>query len=403
MNAYLLGLLFALSSIGLFFILVRFIRPLVRALLHGRLNNYYLSYIRSSAKSQFDSAATSNNPDRAWAELIFAKVYEIGSSRIPYAKREQNLEYIKATSLASRKLAEELIKVLPKQNSNPRFQRKLACYICEVLTKLESSTETIKFQVEKNTDSAVVGSLSTAISAWVAGCVYLLLSFYVLGDFSPSVLFLSNIALYVLMVIPAFQLKLKPIIMFAVTATIAVTIIFGLGSFAHIRQSQTQAFQNISLDKYQNPNAKLSIIYPSYLTINDRECNGKKISILVNGRLTTPISFQIDNNQFYFLNRDCMEIIPQLEVSQPEIQAYEFYIAARDTAPFFSKTQQSVRIIPQSLAPSGKVDFALSDTFTIQLEQWFWNLLSNLNLQLSTIGALIMLFIISSLTRSRNS
>ena len=136
MGIYIQGILFVFAAIGLFFMLDRYSRPIVRSLLGGPLNGFYLQYLQSTTKREFDVASAADNYDRAWDGLVFQKVYELGVSRIPYSKRRQNLEYIRVATRPNlyRKLADELIKVLPKQYRNLEFQKKLACYICELLS-----------------------------------------------------------------------------------------------------------------------------------------------------------------------------------------------------------------------------------------------------------------------------
>lgn len=399
MNAYILGLFIALGSLGLFFILKSTIRPIVQALLIGPLNNYFLDYLRLSTKSQFDSAYATDNVDRAWNELLFAKVYEIGAARVSYAKRDQNLSYIRAASKPSRRLADELIKVLPRQGGNLEFQTKLTCYICEILKNLEPFNENDKYQIVKSTNKAVIENFSTAISAWIAGGFYFVFSLmYIVGDFPPLALLLSTLILYILMVVPLFRLRLRNLMIAALMTAIASVVILGLGSFATFRQGEAQYLQDIDLNLYQNPGSKLSIVYPAYIALDDVGCSSRKVSVLVNGSLSTPIRFYLDHDQFLVLDKKCRRIVPQIESAQPETQVYEFYISARDNSPFFSKTQQSLRIIPQYVSTSGVVDFNLNDTFTIQIEYWFWNLLRNTYVQLCFIGFAIFLFVINFLT-----
>ncbi|MCC6500580.1 MAG: hypothetical protein IT313_09975 [Anaerolineales bacterium] len=399
MNAYLLGILFGLACFGVFYILDRIGRPLLRGLLNGPLNGFYLDYLRSSTKYEFDLASAANNSDRAWSSLVFEKVYQIGVLGVSYSRRERNLEYIKAEALSrphfSRKIADELIKVLPKQYGNLDFQKKLACYICELLSlKTDSSMKDKKNKALRPIHSVALDRLTTAISAWIAGALYLLLSLYVLDRYQPVLVVVSSFLLFILMVIPLFNLVGTWVVKITGAGTIATSIIIFLGVFATIAHGRTQLPLEVNLDQYQNPETVLTIRSPEWLTMNNTECNGKKISVSVVGKLTALVRFRVNDHRFYFTNKDCVEIIPQIEINQSEIQAYEFYIASRDSSPFFSQTA-SIKIVPFFVLNSEEVDFNSDDFVTMKLENWFWNLVSNLYIAGGSFGCTILLYLLN--------
>ncbi|MBI5294909.1 MAG: hypothetical protein HY869_05495 [Chloroflexi bacterium] len=404
MTTFLLELLIILASIGSFSILVGGSRQVVRAVLSGKhFNKLYLQYLKATTKHEFEAASTAKNPDRAWNSIFYEKVYELGISGVLYATREKNLDYIKEEALSkpyvSRKLAGELIKVLPKQNGNLSFQAKLACYICELLN-LTSDRNGSGTQPIKSIHGIAIDHLTTAISAWLAGIVYLLLSIYILDDLHPVWVAISSFLLFVLMIVPLLNLIGTFLAKLTVAGTIGSVIILFLGVFATIVHGGTSLPLEIDLNSYQNPGAKLSIRSPEWLSVNNVECKGKKISVIVSGKLVTPIRFYVNDDRFYFVNKDCGEIIPQLEVSQPETQAYEFYIAPRDISPFSSSTVD-VKVIPSYVSQLGEVEFNSSAKLKIKLEHWLWGLLSNIYLGMGTVGGTILLYLINNFLNKR--
>ncbi len=402
MNPYFLGLLFILASVGLFFLLNFYlIRPLIRLLLNRPFSQFFLNYLRSNTKLQFDVATEDKNPDRAWAEMVFAKVYEMGVSRVPYSKRELNLKYIKNSSLVNRKLADELIKVLPKQSGNSEFQKRLARFICELLSKVENIGDIEKNRSVASISQIIIIPLGTAVAAWVAGGVYLVLSLiYTYEKFSPLALLLINLTLFILLSLPLIGLIFKGLVKFTVLSAIATVMILGLGGYASFVHGKIISQKIDDLSLYQNPGANLLLRYPEWLTMNNKECNGKKISVLAQGQMDTPIIFRVDDDQFYFKNKDCVEIIPQLDPSFPTNQAFEFYIVARDDAPFYSEIK-SVTVIPQYISGASVVDFSDKEKVIIKLENWFWNSVSNLYLLTGSIGVTVAFYVVNIFLNKR--
>jgi len=406
MTTYLLETLVTLASIGMFYILALGSRQIVRAVLSGkRFNKLYLRYLRATTKHEFDAASTANNSDRAWNSVFYEKVYELGVSGVPYAARERNLDYIKEEASSkprvSRKLADELIKVLPKQYGNLGFQAKLACYICELLNQKNNGNDN-GTQPLKSIHGVAIDHLTTAISAWLAGIMYLLLSLYIFDDLSPIWVAISSFLLFVLMIIPLYNLIGTVFAKLTVVGTIASVIILFLGVFATIAHGGANLPIEVDLNPYQNPNAKLIIRFPEWLTVNNVECNGKKISVSLYGQLTTPVRFHISDDRFYFANKSCGEIIPQLEITQPETQSYEFYIASRDAAPFYSTTTD-VNLLPAYISSSGEVEFNSSAILKIKLEHWLWGLLSNIYLGMGSVGGTILLYLINFFINKRKN
>jgi hypothetical protein len=405
MGTYLLGLLFMFACLELFLILDGIGRPIVRALLNGPFNRFYLQYLRSSTKYEFETASAANNSDRAWSGVVFEKVYELGIAGIPYSKREKNLEYIKAEvsskPQASRKLADELIKVLPRQYRNVGFQKKLACFICELLSRKEDHSHDSKTQGVKPIHSIAIDNLTTTVSAWMAGAVYLLLSLYVLDQYHPLFVIFSNFLLFILMIVPLFNLIGTRLAKFTTVGTIAALIVLFLGVFATIAHGRAQSPLDISLDPYQNPSAELTLRSPEWLTMSNINCDGKKISVTLRGQLTTPIRFHVNDEKFYLANKDCVEIVPQLEVTQTETQAYEFFVAARDPSPFYSGLTD-VRIIPSYVSTAEEIDLNSSAVLSIRLEHWLWGLISSIYVTLGSIGGTILLYLVNYFINKRN-
>jgi hypothetical protein len=406
MTTFLWEVLIILASIGSFSILVGGSRQIVRAVLGGKhFNKLYLQYLKATTKHEFEAASTAKNPDRAWSSVFYEKVYELGVSGVQFTTREKNLDYIKEEVLSkphvSRKLAGELIKVLPKQNGNLSFQAKLACYICELLNATGGGNGN-GTQPIKSIHGIAIDHLTTAISAWLAGIVYLLLSIYILDDLPPAWVAISSFLLFVLMVIPLFPLIGTFLAKLTVVGTIGSVIILFLGVYAIIDHGGSNLPLEIDLNSYQNPGAKLIIRSPEWLSVNNVECKGKKISVFLSGQLVTPIRFYVNDDRFYFVNKDCGEIIPQLEVSQPETQAYEFYIAPRDVSPFYSDTAE-VKVLPSFVSPSGEVEFNSNTMLKIKLEHWLWGVVSNIYLSMASIGGTIVLYSINYFMNRRKS
>ena len=402
MDTYLLGILFVFACVGLFYFIDRISRPLVRILLNGPFHTFYLQYLQANTKYEFEVASAANNSDRAWSGVVFQKVYEIGIKGVPYSRREQHLEYIKAQAISkpqfSRKLADELIKVLPKQYGNDDFRTKLACYICELLKQKDNSN----YSNVKPVHGSAIDHLTTAISAWIAGSAYLLLSTYVLDRYPPFIVVLSNILLFLLMIIPLYNLIGAIFAKLSTILTIGTIIVLFLGAFATVAHGRTQSPIEIDLNPYQNPNAILTIHSPEWLTVNNVECNGKKISVSLHGNLATPIRFHLSDDSFYLLNQNCREIIPQLETSQTETEAYEFYIAARDVIPF-SEGTTGIKVIPSYVTSSGEIEFKANTALNIRLEHWIWGMASNIFVALGSIGATTLLFVVNYFVSKRKS
>jgi hypothetical protein len=151
---------------------------------------------------------------------------------------------------------------------------------------------------------------------------------------------------------------------------------------------------------YQNQGAELLIQYPEWLTINDTNCKGKKISVSSHGRLTTPIRFHVNDNQFYFTDKDCLLIVPQMQVAQSETQAYEYYVASRDSSPFYSG-KNSIEIVPSYLSPSGEIDFDSNSILSIRLENWFWYLVRNMYVIVGSLGTTTLLYLVNYLVHRK--
>jgi hypothetical protein len=406
MDIYLLGIIFVFACTGLFFVLNKIARSLIRSVLVGKpFNKLYLNYLRATTKYEFDAASTANNSDRAWNSVVFEKVYEIGVSGVPFSAREKNLEYIKAQVSSrprvSRKLADELIKVLPKQYGNMSFQTKLACYICELLRYKdngdhdENNAKTLKL-----IHVTAIDHITTAISAWIAGSAYLILSINVLDNYSPVWVAFSSFVLFILMVLPLINLIGTKLAKLTTVGAIASIIVLFLGIFATIAHGKTHSPLEVDLNPYQNPNAKITIRSPEWLTINNVDCGGKKISVSLIGQLATPIRFHVDNDKFKLVNKDCLEIVPQLDITQTEIQAYEFYVAARDSSPFYSGID-TISVTQSYISASGERAFNSNAALNIRLEHWLWGLASNMYVALGSVGGTILLYLINYFVNKR--
>lgn len=405
MNTYLLWFLFILACVGIFYFLDRNIRPLVRALLSGPFNQFYLKHLTSSTRHEFDIASAEENIDRAWSGVVFEKVYQIGISSFPYTRREKNLDYIKAAVASKpqigRKMADELIKVLPKQYRNLNFQSKLACYICELLDQQNTANHSTT-QPLKPIHSTELDHITTLVSAWIAGTIYLFLSLYILDDFPPLWVAISNIVLFVLMVLPLYHLIGTSLAKLSTIGAIATVIILFLGAYATVAHNRIQPPLRIGLSSYGNPNAILTIHTSQWLTVDNIECDGEKISVLLSGQLNTPIRFSVDDDSFRLLNKDCGEITPVIEVTQTEMQAFEFYIAARDSSSFF-KGKDEVKVTLFIVSPAGIAQPISNDVVRIKLEHWIWGMARNTYVALASILGTTALFLINYLLSKRST
>jgi len=401
MNTVSLSVLIIVISIVLFWLLRSVVLLLLRALLNGPLNNIYLDYLRLSTKLNVDEAFASLSSDRAWSEVVFSKVYEIGSRRVSYTKREQNLKYIREASLPSRKLVDELIKVLPMQYRNQDFQAKLACYICELANKVKANNGNGATKPRATVNKLIIDTLGFAFSVWTVGFGYFIVSLiYVFEQYPPSVLLIITVLFFLIMNIPTVQLMRYGLTKFPTVGAIATIILILLGSSASVRFSNAHEPVPISLNSYKNQNAALSISHPEWITMNNIGCNGIKFSVFHYGQLTTPIEFRLSDGRFSFTDKNCTGIIPRIEPSQPENLAYEFYVSSQDASVYFSGIDK-ISVIPQYIDVAAKVDFEEKDRESLRLENWFWNGARNISFQFASIVSTSALFLVSYLISKR--
>lgn len=397
MKTAFLSIFIFFASILLYLFLKRVVLLLLRALLNGPLNAIYLDYLKLSTKLNVEEAFASLNSDRAWSELVFSKVYEIGSNRVPYAKREQNLKYIKEAAIPSRKLVDELIKILPKQYRNLEFQAKLACYICDLANKVKSGNGNTKPAATVN--KIIIDTLSESFTVWIVGFGYFIVSLiYVFEQYPPLLLLIISILFLAIMNIPTIRLMRHGLAKVSSVAAIVTITLVLLGSFASAKVNKIYKSSVINLDLYQNPNVGMLVEHAEWITMNNRECDGVKFSVYHYGQLSTPIEFRVSDNRFSFTDKDCTGIIPKMETNYSENQAYEFYVSVRDNSVFFSNMDK-VFVAPEYFDGTTKVDFAEKDYAYLKLENWFWNATRNLSLQIisftSTIALLIMNYAIN--------
>ena len=391
MNAMLLWFILALAGFGLFFLIRMVLRPIISHFINGALSKEYLDFIQKNARFQIAAAYDDSNADRANAQLVFAKIEEMGNPRVPYSKREQNLKYIKAYALINRKLSEELIKVLPKQQRNLEFQAKLATYICEVLTKLKEDTGTERNNVPEPVNHLFVEAWSFAVSAWLAGTLFFGFSMLTWDNLPVFMVGIFNLVLFGLMLIPLFRLIFTGFAKLTGVVTIATIIVVSMGLFAQTSHS-LQLRQEIDLDKYNAP-GKLKLTYPLWISHNatDQCLQSTHLSFLVEQPNVEAVSFDIPSGiQIEVKDEKCLDRNPSFDLSQQPSKAITFYLAPLDPASF---DNSQITIIPK-ITISGKEILLGEDSFKITLEHWIWGLVSSLSLQLgsaSATGILILL------------
>lgn len=384
--------LMILAAIGLFFILWKSSQPLLLQLINGPLSDIYLEFIKKNNRVQINAAFADSNADRAQAQLVFSKIEEMGSPKVPYVKREQNLKYIKASGIINRKLADELIRILPKQRSL-EFQVKVATYISEVLTRLKDDTGSERNNVPEPVSKLFVQSWAFALSAWIAGALFFAASATVWDNLSVYLVFLLNFGLFILMLFPLFRLIFSGFAKFTSAVTIATAILVGMNFFAQTNHSFVDS-KVIELKNYGFPEGALNIHYPLWLSEkNLTSCESSNhISFDIEDLSAQEVSFEPNPNNDSIVARrdDCLDDKPIFDISQNPFQTINFYLAPRD----LSKLDDS-RVVFTPVVKTASQESRLSqDTFEIRLEHWLWKLVSNVALQLGSLSATGILLIL---------
>lgn len=390
MDASLFLLLFALAGAGLFFVIRMALRPLLLHLTHGPLSTLYLDFIKKNTRLQVDAAYQEYNADRANAQLVFAKIEEMGNPRVSYAKREQNLKYIKAYALINRKLSEELIKVLPKQQRNIDFQAKLSAYICEVLNKLKEDTGTERNNVPDPTNQRFIEAWSLALAAWLAGSAFFIASMYTWDSISVPVVFLINLALFITMLIPLFFLIFSGFAKITGIVTIGTAILIGMGLFAQYNHQGSQQ-QEINLESY-NQTGTVIINHPYWISANEMETcpQAKNFSFYVTKQPQAElITFDVPPGLQIKDAKCSQDVSPSFELHPPH-ETINFRLATLDQSMF---NNDPVNLFAR-ITIAGQEVVLDDDPITVRLEHWAWQLVSNLLVQwgsFSTAGLLLVL------------
>ena len=389
-----------LIFLGLFFI-VRWtlsltLLPLLKYLLNGPFSQYYKRF----AKEQFEFAARQNNSERAWEEIALAKIREMSNPRITYGKRKQNLEYIR-NIVHTRRIANSLIDVLPLQR-DINFQKELARLISEILEKIakEKTIDTTEIESDTSSLNAPLVALNELFSAWLTSGILLILFWGRLDNYSPSIIILLCLIVFAFTSLPILNFNLKPSNVLAYVSFSAFTILTTLALYANVNHSSITSMET-NLSNIGYPGTTLRISYPKWIRYdNSQDCQKlSAISIFIEkGGLPTSVGFIFDENLFLAVNKECMQIVPQVNLNNPN-QIYEFYLFPRDMKTF---KEQNITITPKLIFPDK--DIILADSaINIKIESAFWVLVSQSYLLIAGGTVSLSFFLVQVLASLRRN
>lgn len=393
--------LLILAAIGLGFIFQKILRPLLNHLLNGPFNEYYLEYLNGNARFQFDTATNEQNPDRAWDEVIFKKVEELSSRKVPYSRREANLKYIKASGRVSKKLIDELIRALPNQSRNLEFQNKLTRFIVELQDKLRErgngNNEHAHASVPPSINDFVIDRWTSAFATWLSGAVYFIASMIFWDRYSATFILLINFGLFLVMLFPLVRLVWSHLAKAASIATLATLLLGGMGIFAQTAHAERDRLV-LDLTDYKLPNTVLTIDYPNWLTMSHlEECQASNIiSLTIDGEIPDPMALVFDTSLIMTKDDRCHEVLPRFNEPPQPNQIVTFFLAPRDRDVLRSQTVTiTPRIMKSSTQPPGLVEnIDISHpSIQITLESWIWGLIANAGVQLGSLGTTVALFL----------
>lgn len=325
-----------LIGIGLFVAL----RPLLQYFLKGRYSSLYWRLIQFYTKGEFEAAIKQKKADPAWTKVARQKIYEIGNTKNSYAKRKENLDYIKnalSDITITKTILNDLVDALRVQRDK-EFQSELACYICDVATAIA--------QDKPNTPNNDFEKLPDVVS--VANANAILLSSFIVGGFVwhqldsysyAEVLLISSL-LFICLSAPLLTLirGLKRRINVLFIVSIVTLAWLSLFSWTHHKGTDTKT---LSLDT----NTRLSVTYPLWLTYADiYSCDhiNKVVSVLIKGDIPA-ISFESNRSFLKEKNADCIQTLPIIDSSTPNDSAFEFYYSPTSQT---SLTYKEVKITP---------------------------------------------------------
>jgi hypothetical protein len=385
-------ILLILAAVGVSFILQKILCPVLNHLLNGPFNEYYLQYLNNNTRFQFDTAANELNPDRAWDEVIFKKVEELSSRGVPYSKREINLKYIKASGKVNKKLVDELIVALPHQQRNPEFQAKLTSYISELQGKLKEKGNGNGYNaIPPSINELVINTWTSAISIWLGGGLYFLLSMLFWDRYNVAFILLLNFGLFIAMLFPLLRLVWSKLTKTTSIVTLVTFLIVGMGMFAQQAHAD-KGRHTFDLTGYGFPNVKMTIDYPLWVNLDHLEKCGNEntLTVTLDGLIQDPLQLDFESSVMMTKGNNCQEVPPRFnDIPQP-YQIFSFFIAPREKDALNSQT---VIITPKILKKSNNLEIT-SPPIVITMENWIWRLMANTGFQLGSIGATGFLFAI---------
>lgn len=271
--------LLLLTGGGLYYFLRGIIRLIFKIVFPSEfLNRVYLNNLQEHTKSRFNTATEKSNADDAWAEVALSKIRELGLNR-PYAKKEENLRYLrqyfKAVTKPNRKLLSELITILPNQHKL-NFQTKIACLICDAsaiaLTTNGNGTEEKSWPVNNlPTLKKFLEDWQSVFTIWLVGLIvitYLICSIG-LDNFSAGLLAFAPLCFYLIMALPILKAPVPNQARFRIMGVIAAIVLGGLWLYADVfhRYNQIKT-EEIDLSHY-GYQGKISFDYPQWLKEDD--------------------------------------------------------------------------------------------------------------------------------------
>jgi hypothetical protein len=372
MNIEVSLLLFAFLGMFIFF---RFafqntLTPGIKYFIYKYFPQLSTNYFRELAKNQFDEATQQNNPDKAWNEVIFSKIREMGHAKTSYEKRKENLEYIRSTT-PNRKIVAGLIEVLPLQHKLS-FQQELACFICEGINRIGGSNngDIAKSSIIADSLNAPLKAWNDIFSAWAASTALFAIIWHNLDKYSSISLFILCLIPFVFTSLPILRASLKWLSILSYFSFVFFSILIVLALYANFNHDGVGQ-QIIDLDKFGYTGIKVTINYPNWLTLDEiQACNTRnKLSVLVEGGdIPAPIRFNYNSTSLSARNSGCVEFTPEANNITTKGQAFEFYLSPLDRK-FMNKEQTS--IVPILVLSTGILELPDRE-IKINIEHLHW-------------------------------
>ncbi|MBI5952236.1 MAG: hypothetical protein HY865_11310 [Chloroflexi bacterium] len=361
----LIGVMF-FTGLGVYYVLkTKVVEPLLLLMINGLFENLYLKYIQNSVKSFFTLQAEPN-PDSAWNQVAYAKIYEIGLRSVETGKKIQNISYLRNMSLEPA-LIDELIEIIPDQNDR-NVQIKLLGFIQDALKKISSQGTKNSPQKTKNSLSprVTVENWAGAFSAWLTGTFLALYIWFTLDNYDIYNIIVIGVFLCVFMSWPIIKLAVSGFAKLSSVWVVITTVLLILGVRSLIFHSEVNKV-TLDLKQYGYPGDTIIIRHPTWLTVKDIDsCDPRRsIATQIVSQNSLTLEFDYDRNYILMKNDSCHAAYPQFTSNSFELFA----------APLGRKSleQQSyTKITPMLIDGTKKIPLD-ELIMNIRMEHPFWD------------------------------